>query len=280
MDVVGDCRRRCAVVGEPVASRSERRVSGPTHRRYRSGVDHGDPRSRRTATMGNRQRGVPRRIGGSRASCAACAAQRRQRLGRHGGEAQRSEDWPHCVPHSTRQWASRHRVARDALSAPRDRTKRFDALAGLISGADERGVVLFRGDSALAWAGVVRPYLEPVREGISVVATPFYLALQVTRQQADSRSVAVALIDAAPPADRLSTPLTQRLKSDLGLRGFSFAPPTDSSGSQEVLRYALLGQRLFDVRAAPLAQGRSRSASRSPCVLAPASRSFSHLRVS
>src|SRR6185295_312617 len=46
-----------------------------------------------------------------------------------------------------------------------------------------------------------------------------------------------------------------RLKSDLGLRGFSFAPPVDSSGSQEVLRYAILGQRFFDVRAAPLAQG-------------------------
>jgi hypothetical protein len=30
--------------------------------------------------------------------------------------------------------------------------------------------------------------LDPVREGISVVATPFYLALQVTRQQA-SRAV-------------------------------------------------------------------------------------------
>lgn len=146
-------------------------------------------------------------------------------------------------------------IARFALSAPRDRTRAFDAMSGLISGSDEKGVVLFRDDSALAWAGVIRPYLDPVREGISVVATPFYLALQVTRQQAESRSVAVALIDAAPPADRLSTPLTQRLKSDLGLRGFSFAPPTDSSGSQEVLRCAILGQRLFDVRAAPLAQG-------------------------
>jgi len=146
-------------------------------------------------------------------------------------------------------------VARAALALPPDRTQAFEALARLINGSDERGVVLFHGDSALAWAGVIRPYLDPVPEGITVVATPFYLALQVTRRQADSRSVGVALIDAAPPADRLSTPLTQRLKSDLGLRGFSFAPPVDSSGSPEVLRYAILGQRFFDVRAAPLAQG-------------------------
>ncbi len=147
------------------------------------------------------------------------------------------------------------RVARAALALPLDRAQAFEALARLISGSDERGVVLFHADSALAWAGVIRPYLDPVPEGITVVATPFYLALQVTRRQGDSRSVGVALIDAAPPADRLSTPLTQRLKSDLGLRGFSFAPPVDSSGSPEVLRYAILGQRFFDVRAAPLAQG-------------------------
>jgi signal transduction histidine kinase len=143
----------------------------------------------------------------------------------------------------------------DPLSRPRNRAQTFEAMSGLIVGDDERGVVLFRGDSALAWAGMIRPYLDPTREGISVIATPFYLALQIARRQGDSRSVAVALIDAAPPADRLSTPLTQRLKADLGLRGFSFAPPVDSSGSQEVLRYSILGQRFFDVRTAPLAQG-------------------------
>ena len=147
------------------------------------------------------------------------------------------------------------RVAREALAASRDRARAFDELASLMSGSDERGVVLFRGDSALAWAGVIRPYPDPVHEGISVVATPFYLALQVTRRQIDSRAVAVALIDAAPPADRLSTPLTERLKADLGLSGFSFAPPTDSSASPEVLHYAIQGQRFFDVRAVPLAQG-------------------------
>ena len=35
------------------------------------------------------------------------------------------------------------------------------------------------GDSAFAWAGVIRAPIDQVREGITVVATPFYLALQV-----------------------------------------------------------------------------------------------------
>jgi two-component system nitrogen regulation sensor histidine kinase NtrY len=146
-------------------------------------------------------------------------------------------------------------AARGALAAPLDRTEAFGVLSRLVHGADERGVVIFRGDSALAWAGVIRPYVDVLHEGISVSATPFYLALQVMRRQGDTRAVAVALIDAAPPADRLSTPLTRRLNAELGLSGFSFAPPNDSSANPEILHYAISGQRLFDVRAAPLAQG-------------------------
>ena len=45
-----------------------------------------------------------------------------------------------------------------------------------------------------------------------------------------------------------------------GLSGFAFAPPLDSSAEQEVLRYAILGQRLFDVRAASADAGRNRAA--------------------
>jgi signal transduction histidine kinase len=142
-----------------------------------------------------------------------------------------------------------------ALAAPADRASAFDRLAGLVGGRDERGVVLYRGDSALAWAGVIRPPIDRLHDGVSIVATPFYLALQVARRADSLRGVSVALIDAAPPADRLSTPLTKRVETHLGLGGFVFAPPVDTSNSPEILHYTVSGQRLFDARAFPLAQG-------------------------
>jgi signal transduction histidine kinase len=147
------------------------------------------------------------------------------------------------------------RMTSAALSAPADRSSAVDHLATLISGRDERGVVLYRGDSALAWAGVIRPPVDMVHDGVSIVATPFYLALQMARRTGDLRGVAVALIDAAPPADRLSVPLTKRVEAHLGLGGFVFAPPVDTSDNPEILHYTVSGQRLFDARAFPLAQG-------------------------
>jgi len=147
------------------------------------------------------------------------------------------------------------RMTTAALTAPADRSKAFDHLASLASGRDERGVVLYRGDSALAWAGVIRPPVDLVHDGVSIVATPFYLALQMARRSGNLRGVGVALIDAAPPADRLSVPLTKRVEAHVGLGGFVFAPPVDSSDNPEILHYAVSGQRLFDARAFPLAQG-------------------------
>ena len=146
-------------------------------------------------------------------------------------------------------------MATAALTAPADRSEAFDRLSTLTGSRDERGVVLYRGDSALAWSGVIRPPIDTVHDGVSIVATPFYLAIQIARRNGNLRSVGIALIDAAPPADRLSVPLTKRVEAHLGLGGFIFTPPIDSSNSPEVLHYTVSGQRLFDARAFPLAQG-------------------------
>ncbi len=145
---------------------------------------------------------------------------------------------------------------RAALAAPADRTKAFDVLAPLAVARAERGVVLFRGDSAFAWSGTVRPSIDPVHDGPVVIGTPFYLGLQFGMRRADgSRAVVVSLLDAAPPADKLSSPLVARVADDAGLRGFYFDSPGDSSSSPDVLRYAVGSQRLFDVHANPLGQG-------------------------
>jgi len=145
-------------------------------------------------------------------------------------------------------------AATQALNASHDRARAFDELAPLVAKREELGVVLYDADSAFAWAGVVRAPIEPSREGLTVVATPFYLALQIVQARGDARAAAIALLDAEPPADRLSATLARRIGDQTGLSGFSFAPPTDSSSGPEVLHYAIRGQRLFDVRADPSSQ--------------------------
>jgi signal transduction histidine kinase len=88
-----------------------------------------------------------------------------------------------------------------------------------------------------------------------VIATPFYLALQVERHRGDIRAVSIALLAAAPPADRLSSPIAKRIARQTRLGDFLFGAPVDTSSGPEVLRYATGGVRLFDVRVAPIAQG-------------------------
>src|SRR5262249_35251271 len=110
---------------------------------------------------------------------------------------------------------------------------------------------LYRGDSAFAWAGTIRPPVDLSREGTSVIATAFYLAFQVVVRQGDKRAVDVALLAALPPADRLSSPLTRRVAGRTELSGFDFAPGSDSA-KPEVLTYKMSGVPLFDVRAKPL----------------------------
>ncbi|HVX39344.1 MAG TPA: ATP-binding protein [Gemmatimonadaceae bacterium] len=146
------------------------------------------------------------------------------------------------------------RATRQALSAPTDRAAAFSSLAELTENHDDRGLALYRGDSAFAWAGGLRPGVDPTHTGTGVIATPFYLAVQVSAARGDARAAAVTLLDALPPADRVSSPLARRVAERAGLSGFEFDPPTDS-GTGEVLHYASGGNPLFDVRAAPLIQG-------------------------
>ncbi|HEV8216856.1 MAG TPA: HAMP domain-containing protein, partial [Gemmatimonadaceae bacterium] len=147
------------------------------------------------------------------------------------------------------------RAARDALSAPTDdRSAAFDALDAIPGKRADQGVVLFKADTAVAWSGAIRPPVDATHDGTSIIATPFYLALQIAERRGDRRGIGVILLDALPPADRLATTLTAPLAKRAGLRGFVFVPATDSS-SGEVLRYAIGGTRLFDVRAISYQQG-------------------------
>src|SRR6185437_8184412 len=136
-----------------------------------------------------------------------------------------------------------------------DRSHAFDQLSRLVGGGDERGVVVYRADSALAWAGIIRPPIDKFHDGVTVIGTPFYLALQTSRRRGDERAVAVALIDAAPPADELSASVAHRVAIETNLGRFVFGPPTDTASGPEVLRYSSGGVRLFNVRSDTLMQG-------------------------
>lgn len=147
------------------------------------------------------------------------------------------------------------KLALGALPITGDRQHAFEALNDLTGQRDNQGVVVYTGDSAFAWAGALHAPVDPVRDGTSVIATPFYLALQVAVRRADTRALAVTLIDAAPPGDRLAATLAGPIAVGANLARFAFSPPSDSGSGSDVLRYSLGGRRLFDVRAVPLLQG-------------------------
>jgi len=136
-----------------------------------------------------------------------------------------------------------------------DRARAFADLGRIARGLDDGGVVVYHGDSAFAWAGDFRAPIDQVRDGTTIVPTPFYLALQVTHRRGDDRAVVAVLLDAAPPADRFVSTLAQPIADAAGLKEFKFSQPSDSSAVPDVLRYSAAGVRLFDVTAVPLTQG-------------------------
>jgi two-component system nitrogen regulation sensor histidine kinase NtrY len=148
------------------------------------------------------------------------------------------------------------RTAAAALRAPADRDAAFMELRGLVHGADERGLVLYRGDTAFAWAGRLREAPDTLAQNTGVSAAEFYLTMYATARQGNDRAVATVLLSAAPPADRLSRPLARRVARSAGLDDFVFAGPGAPIGSGPVLRFAVQGRPLLDARAAPLETGR------------------------
>jgi two-component system nitrogen regulation sensor histidine kinase NtrY len=146
-------------------------------------------------------------------------------------------------------------TAQSALHVTGDRESAFAALQSDLEKSDERGVALFRGDSAYAWAGRWRAAPDTLIRGMGVSASTFYLTFYATAQDASSRAVSTVLLSAAAPADRLSRPLAQRIARDVGLTDFVFSAPGTFAGPGPVLHFAYEGKPLLDARAAPLEAG-------------------------
>src|SRR5260370_5948702 len=98
------------------------------------------------------------------------------------------------------------READNALRAPAARMAAFEALKAYDPVDYERGIVLFSGDSAFAWSGVVRVPVDDAKAGIEVVRTPVYSALRIARVSGARRATAVILLDAVAPGDQLWLP--------------------------------------------------------------------------
>jgi len=145
--------------------------------------------------------------------------------------------------------------AKAALGAPADRESAFAYLQRLVHGADERGIAIYRGDTALAWAGRFRVAPDTFAATTGVSASDFYLTLYATAQRGSDRAVATLLLSAAPPADRLSRPLSRRIAAGARLDDFIFSAPGSSTAAGPVLHFAYADIPLLDARAAPLESG-------------------------
>ena len=135
--------------------------------------------------------------------------------------------------------------ALSVTGVPSDVVSRLENILGETT---RRSVLILRADTLMAWAGTLHADPHTLSGQSGVVATPFGLTLYVAADSAGVRVVTTSLLYAAPPADRLTRGLAQRLPSSEVSEGFTFAPPTDSAGP-DALRYADGGRPLFIARA-------------------------------
>jgi two-component system nitrogen regulation sensor histidine kinase NtrY len=119
-------------------------------------------------------------------------------------------------------------AATRALDAPPDRGAAFASLSR-IADAEGTALVLYRGDSAFAWAGRQHVDADSLTDSVGVAGSGFYLALYVTAAQAGERVVATRLLYALPPADRIAASLSGETARRAGVAGFTFISLSDSA---------------------------------------------------
>ncbi len=189
----------------------------------------------------------------------ASAAQREMRTVSRDWDAVRADESARGLAALRRQlddaMQDAERRARAALDISTDRSRAFDEIAAIARGFDDGGVVLYRGDTAFAWAGDFRAPIDQLHDSTTIVATSFYLTLQVTQLRGADRAIVAIQLDAAPPADRFVSTLAQPIADRAGLKEFKFLSPSDSATGADVLRFPATGTPLFEVSAVPLTEG-------------------------
>ncbi|CAN5242125.1 hypothetical protein BH23GEM2_BH23GEM2_26090 [soil metagenome] len=116
-------------------------------------------------------------------------------------------------------------AAAAALLAPREPAAAFAALSELAGDDPEWGVILYDSAAPVAWSGRLRAPVDTLSAPMSVLWTPFYVALVVTRTSDSRRAVAAAVLQALPPADRLAKGVVDRVADAHPIGGFALSPP-------------------------------------------------------
>ncbi|MDE3151530.1 MAG: HAMP domain-containing histidine kinase [Gemmatimonadota bacterium] len=120
--------------------------------------------------------------------------------------------------------ARMHADAERALAAPADTAGAFAAMGALVPPVGDAGVVLYERGEPLAWAGRVHVATDSLVEPVGVARSSFYTSLYAVAVRGGRRAVVTELLDAVPPADRLSHPIAGEIAGVVGIPGFEFAP--------------------------------------------------------
>jgi two-component system, NtrC family, nitrogen regulation sensor histidine kinase NtrY len=132
---------------------------------------------------------------------------------------------------TTQMLARLESAAASALRAPLDAPAAFGAISDLRGDDPEWGVMLYEGDRPHAWSGRQRVPVDAVTEAVSVLATPLYMVLAVSRSEGSRRAVATAVIEAAPPADAIAPSIGSRVARRHAVAGFLFSTDPGAGAS-------------------------------------------------
>jgi len=125
--------------------------------------------------------------------------------------------------------------ATTALDAPSDAEGAFAFLNTRSPQRAGESVVLFDHDRPFAWSGEMRIDPDTLRGPLSVTFSPFYTTLNVVHARGDRRAVASSVLHAAPPANRLTESIDERLAPTQGVASYEFSPASDPRGGPVVL---------------------------------------------
>ena len=113
-----------------------------------------------------------------------------------------------------------------ALDAPASPAAAFSWIAPLARGPGDRGIVLYRGGTPVAWAGRISAPIDSSGSAFAVVRSSFYTVLQATVARGQDRAIATAVLHADPPADRLSDPLDADVATRTDVDSFAVSIPS------------------------------------------------------
>jgi signal transduction histidine kinase len=125
-----------------------------------------------------------------------------------------------------------------ALDAPATAEGAFAYLDTRSPHREGESVVLLEAGRPLAWSGEMRIDPDSAGAPLTVSFTPFYVTLNVARARGTRRAIASAVIDAAPPADRLTASLNSRLSATQAVTSYAFARGDSSDGGAVAMSVA------------------------------------------